>query len=68
VDNLMRALGLTWIPLVLLVARPAGAADLCGSLFVPDDYALLCETRVEGVGAPSARPFGQTAARPRSPG
>ena len=44
----MRALGLAWIPLVLLVAGPVGAADLCDRLFVPDGYALLCETRVEG--------------------
>jgi hypothetical protein len=43
----MRALGLTPFLLVLLVARPAGAADLCGTLFVPDGYALLCETRIE---------------------
>ncbi len=44
----MRALCLTWIPLVLLVAGPVGAADLCDRLFVPDGYALLCETRAEG--------------------
>jgi hypothetical protein len=44
----MRPLGLAWILFVMLVARPAGAADLCGSLIVPDGYALLCETRVEG--------------------
>jgi hypothetical protein len=44
----MRALGLAWIPLVLLVAGPVGAADLCDRLFVPDGYALLCETRAEG--------------------
>ena len=43
----MRALGLTPFLLVLLVARPAGAADLCGTLFVPDGYTLLCETRIE---------------------
>jgi hypothetical protein len=43
----MRALGLTPFLLVLLAVRPAGAADLCGSLFVPDGYVLVCETRIE---------------------
>ena len=43
----MRALGLAPFLLALLVARPAGADDLCGILFVPDGYALLCETRIE---------------------
>jgi hypothetical protein len=44
----MRALGLTPFLLFLLAACPAAAADLCGSLFVPDGYALVCETRIEG--------------------
>ena len=44
----MRAPGSVLFLLVLLAARPGGAADPCGGLFVPDGYALLCETRVEG--------------------
>ena len=45
----MRAPGSVLFLLVLLAARPGGAADPCGEgLFVPDGYALLCETRVEG--------------------
>ena len=41
----MRALGPAPFLLVLLAALPAGAADLCGGLFVPDGYALLYETQ-----------------------
>ena len=43
----MRALKPTLLLLTLLAIRPAGAADLCGSLFVPDGYALVCQTRIE---------------------
>ncbi len=40
--SIMRALGLALFPLALLVTRQAGATDLCGSLFVPDGYTLVC--------------------------
>jgi hypothetical protein len=62
----MRAPGSVLFLLVLLAARPGGAADPCGEgLFVPDGYALLCETRVEGgrrSGRVVVRPGGGAAA------
>ena len=50
---------------LMVVASRAEAADLCESLFVPDGYTLICETRIES-GQRServvVRPSGGTAA------
>jgi hypothetical protein len=50
---------------LMAVASPAEAAALCESLFVPDGYTLICETRIES-GQRServvVRPSGGTAA------